>query len=130
MSSSSSSACGQTAEGMSPHGGSQPKNMTPDTSDPIASESAVDGDAEAATSGTVVVKRDEFLQKNLQHKSTPKESEEIAKQKGCEKATKDDTVVLRFSRELRWLEMDPVAAIRIGETLKEKGIEVLRGTRK
>jgi len=39
---------------------------------------------------------------------------------------KDGKVTVRFDQQLNFLVMDPVAAIRIGEMLKEKGIEVLR----
>ena len=39
---------------------------------------------------------------------------------------KEDKVTVGFDRQLNYLVMDPVAAIRIGEMLKEKGIEILR----
>lgn len=39
---------------------------------------------------------------------------------------KDDKVTVRFDTALNFLVMEPVAAIRIGEMLKEKGIEILR----
>ena len=39
---------------------------------------------------------------------------------------RDDNVALNFDRPLNYLVMKPVAAIRIGEMLKEKGIEILR----
>lgn len=38
----------------------------------------------------------------------------------------DDKVTVTFDRPLNYLVMEPVAAIRIGEMLKEKGIEILR----
>lgn len=39
---------------------------------------------------------------------------------------KDGKVTATFDRPLNYLVMDPVSAIRIGEMLKEKGIEILR----
>lgn len=39
---------------------------------------------------------------------------------------RDDKVSVLFDKELNQLVMTPVAAIRIGEMLKEKGIEILR----
>jgi hypothetical protein len=39
---------------------------------------------------------------------------------------KDDKVIVRFDRALNFLVIEPVAAIRIGELIKEKGIEILR----
>lgn len=39
---------------------------------------------------------------------------------------KDGKVTATFDRPLNYLIMDPVSAIRIGEMLKEKGIEILR----
>ena len=41
---------------------------------------------------------------------------------------KDDKVSVRFDRPLNFLVMEAVDAIRIGEMLKEKGIEILRGS--
>ena len=39
---------------------------------------------------------------------------------------KDDKVTVRFDKTLNLLIMEPIAAIRIGEMLKEQGIEILR----
>lgn len=39
---------------------------------------------------------------------------------------RDDKVQVNFDRPLNYLVMEPIAAIRIGEMLKEKGIEILR----
>jgi hypothetical protein len=39
---------------------------------------------------------------------------------------KDDRVILSFDKEISWLEMEPVVAIRVAETMKEKAIAILR----
>jgi len=39
---------------------------------------------------------------------------------------KDDRVVLSFDKEIYWREMEPVVAIRVAETMKEKAIAILR----
>ena len=39
---------------------------------------------------------------------------------------KEDKVIVHFDTTLNFLSMTPISAIRIGERLKEKGIEMLR----
>jgi hypothetical protein len=38
----------------------------------------------------------------------------------------DDKIVMDFNKSITWLEIEPVVAIRMAETLKEKAIEILR----
>ena len=38
----------------------------------------------------------------------------------------NERVVLSFDKDVSWLEMDPVTAIKVAEAMKEKAIEILR----
>lgn len=40
---------------------------------------------------------------------------------------KDEKVILSFDRDIFYLGMSPVTAIRLAEQMKEKAIEILRG---
>jgi len=40
---------------------------------------------------------------------------------------RDGIVMMVFDRSISWLQMDAKTAIKVGEMLKERGIEVMRG---
>ncbi len=43
---------------------------------------------------------------------------------------RDGTVMMVFDKNITWLQMDAVTAIKVGEMLKERGIEILRSQEK
>lgn len=38
----------------------------------------------------------------------------------------NERVILAFDKQISWLEMDPVSAIKMAEMVKEKAVEILR----
>ena len=39
---------------------------------------------------------------------------------------RNERVILAFDKQISWLEMDPVSAIKMAEMVKEKAVEILR----